>query len=170
MQSPAGQKQWNLFFNLRRGKGLSRELPAERRQAPSEGPETLIEMKDTTVSYDDQVVLDRLSWAMRRGENWAVLGPNGAGKSTLVKLILGENLQAYANQIFLFGRRRGSGESIWISGNESGSSPPNSRFNTGRGSALSRSLPPGSMTPSACTGPRSGPEGGRRLLGRFPGH
>jgi molybdate transport system ATP-binding protein len=31
----------------------------------------------------------------------------------LVKLILGENLQAYANSIFLFGRRKGSGESIW---------------------------------------------------------
>ena len=42
-----------------------------------------------------------------------ILGPNGAGKSTLVKLILGENLQAYANPIFLFGKRKGSGESIW---------------------------------------------------------
>ncbi len=51
---------------------------------------------------------------MRQGENWAVLGPNGAGKSTLVKLILGENLQAYANQIFLFGgAERFRGESIW---------------------------------------------------------
>jgi molybdate transport system ATP-binding protein len=70
-------------------------------------------MKDTTVRYGDLVVLDRVNWAMGRGENWAILGPNGAGKSTLVKLILGENLQAYANPIFLFGQRKGSGESIW---------------------------------------------------------
>jgi molybdate transport system ATP-binding protein len=70
-------------------------------------------MKDTTVRYGNLVVLDRLSWTMRGGENWAILGPNGAGKSTLAKLILGENLQAYANQIFLFGMRRGSGETIW---------------------------------------------------------
>jgi molybdate transport system ATP-binding protein len=54
-----------------------------------------------------------LNWSMKQGENWAILGPNGAGKSTLVGLILGENLQAYANQIFLFGKRKGSGETIW---------------------------------------------------------
>ncbi len=101
------------FLTYEEEKGSVRELPGERREALSEGPETLIEMKDTSVRYDGQVVLDRLNWAMRQGENWAVLGPNGAGKSTLVKLILGENLQAYANQISLFGRRRGSGESIW---------------------------------------------------------
>jgi molybdate transport system ATP-binding protein len=41
------------------------------------------------------------------------LGPNGAGKTTLLSLILGDNPQAYANEIALFGRRRGSGESIW---------------------------------------------------------
>jgi molybdate transport system ATP-binding protein len=42
-----------------------------------------------------------------------VLGPNGAGKTTLLSLILADNPQAYANDITLFGRRRGSGESIW---------------------------------------------------------
>ncbi len=89
------------------------ELPEEYRDFLPEEAETLIEMKDTTVTYGDRVVLDRVNWTMKRGENWAVLGPNEAGKSTLVKLILGENLQAYANQISLFGRPRGSGESIW---------------------------------------------------------
>ena len=108
-----GKNNGTYFLTSGEEKGSLRELPAERREALSEGPETLIEMKDTTVSYGDRVVLDRINWTMRRGENWAVLGPNGAGKSTLVKLILGENLQAYANQISLFGRRRGSGESIW---------------------------------------------------------
>jgi molybdate transport system ATP-binding protein len=101
------------FLTYQEEKGSLRELPAERREALSAGPETLIGMKDVTVSYDGWVVLDRVNWTMRRGENWAVLGPNEAGKSTLVKLILGENLQAYANQISFFGRPRGSGESIW---------------------------------------------------------
>ena len=50
---------------------------------------------------------------MRRGEKWALLGPNGAGKSTLLSLILGDHPQAYANDIALFGRPRGSGESVW---------------------------------------------------------
>jgi molybdate transport system ATP-binding protein len=76
-------------------------------------PEILIEMKDTTVQYNDLVVLDKLNWSMRRGENWVILGPNGSGKSTIVKLILGENLQGYANQIMLFGKRKGSGETLW---------------------------------------------------------
>jgi molybdate transport system ATP-binding protein len=42
-----------------------------------------------------------------------VLGPNGAGKSTLLSLINADNPRAYGNQIRLFGRPRGSGESIW---------------------------------------------------------
>ena len=50
---------------------------------------------------------------MRRGENWAVLGPNGSEKTTLISLIYADNLQAYANDIRLFRKRRGSGESIW---------------------------------------------------------
>jgi molybdate transport system ATP-binding protein len=89
------------------------DLPTEGREVLAEEPETLVEMVDTTVRYGDQVALDRVNWRMKRGENWMILGPNGAGKSTLAKLILGENLQAYANQIYLFGKRKGSGESIW---------------------------------------------------------
>ena len=76
-------------------------------------PAMLIEMKDTTVRYGDVIALDRLTWSMRRGENWAVLGPNGSGKSTILKLILGENLQGYANHVFLFGKPKGSGQTLW---------------------------------------------------------
>lgn len=70
-------------------------------------------MKNTTVQYGKTVVLKNLNWTVRRGENWAITGPNGAGKTTLLSLITGDNLQAYANEIYLFGRRRGTGESIW---------------------------------------------------------
>ena len=54
-----------------------------------------------------------LNWTVRKGENWAVVGPNGTGKTTLLRMITADHLQAYANDITLFGRRRGSGESIW---------------------------------------------------------
>jgi molybdate transport system ATP-binding protein len=76
-------------------------------------PDVLVKMKNTTVKYKDAVILDNLNWEMKAGENWAIIGPNGAGKTTLLSLIAGDNLQAYANDIYLFDRRRGSGESIW---------------------------------------------------------
>jgi molybdate transport system ATP-binding protein len=76
-------------------------------------PEILIEMRDMTVTYGDLVVLDKLNWSMRKGENWVILGPNGSGKSTLLRLILGDNLQGYANQLLLFGRQKGTGETLW---------------------------------------------------------
>lgn len=76
-------------------------------------PLVLIEMRRTSVTYGAAPVLADITWAMRAGEHWAVLGPNGAGKTTLLSLILADNPQAYANEIRLFGRQRGSGESIW---------------------------------------------------------
>jgi molybdate transport system ATP-binding protein len=76
-------------------------------------PDILIEMRDTTVQYHGLAVLNHLNWVMKRGENWAILGPNGSGKSTILKLILGDNLQAYANQVILFGRQKGTGETLW---------------------------------------------------------
>jgi molybdate transport system ATP-binding protein len=77
------------------------------------GPDILIAMKDVTVKYGPTTALDHLNWTMRAGQNWVVLGPNGCGKTTLLNLITADNLQAYANEIYLFGKRRGSGESIW---------------------------------------------------------
>lgn len=87
--------------------------PIVRRRSEGGTGEPLIQMQQVTVRFGDRIALDRVDWMMRSGENWAVTGPNGAGKSTLLKLITGDQLQAYANKIELFGRPRGSGESIW---------------------------------------------------------
>ncbi len=76
-------------------------------------PEILISMENVTVKYDKTTVLDRISWTMKAGENWVIFGPNGCGKTTLLNLVTGDNPQAYANKIYLFGKRRGTGESIW---------------------------------------------------------
>ena len=75
--------------------------------------EILIAMKNVTVKYGPTTALDTVNWTVRTGQNWVVLGPNGCGKTTLLNLITADNLQAYANEINLFGKRRGSGESIW---------------------------------------------------------
>jgi molybdate transport system ATP-binding protein len=77
------------------------------------GLDVLVSMEDVRVAYGDTTILDGLNWTMKSGENWVIIGPNGCGKTTLLNLITGDNPQAYANKIYLFGRRRGSGESIW---------------------------------------------------------
>ena len=77
------------------------------------GAPDLIRMHDVTVVYDRRMVLNRLNWCVRPGENWVICGPNGSGKSTILQLVCGDHLQAYANAVYLFGRRRGSGETIW---------------------------------------------------------
>ncbi len=85
-----------------------------RRAAPKEAaPEILLEMKEVRVTFGAVTLIDGLDWTVRRGENWAVLGPNGAGKTTLLNLITGDNLQGYANEIRLFGRLKGTGETVW---------------------------------------------------------
>ncbi|MBT4496342.1 MAG: ATP-binding cassette domain-containing protein [Gemmatimonadetes bacterium] len=73
----------------------------------------LVELKNTSITYDDVRILSAVDWTVRPGERWALLGSNGAGKSSLLSLILADNPQGYVNDITLFGRRRGSGESIW---------------------------------------------------------
>ncbi|PWI77838.1 molybdate ABC transporter ATP-binding protein ModF [Enterobacter sp. CGMCC 5087] len=72
-----------------------------------------IVLRDGIVSYDDRPILNRLSWTVNPGEHWQIVGPNGAGKSTLLSLITGDHPQGYSNDLTLFGRRRGSGETIW---------------------------------------------------------
>jgi len=85
---------------------------SQQEMQPS-GSQELIRMKNATVRYGGHVVLDHVDWTVRGGENWTVLGPNGAGKSKLLELITGDNVQGYANDIRIFGRKKGSGETIW---------------------------------------------------------
>lgn len=129
-----GLKNGRVMLNGRRGALLKAAcldrlygLPARAsspRQAPASIVSTaqgqgcgdcqvLVEMRKVSVRYGALTVVENLDWVIRRGENWALVGPNGSGKTTLVKMISGDHLQAYANDLFLFGRRRGSGESIW---------------------------------------------------------
>ena len=75
--------------------------------------ETIVEMRDIEISYGSHIVQQHLNWIIRRGEKWALQGLNGTGKSTLLSYIFADNPQAYAKDIALFGRQRGTGESIW---------------------------------------------------------
>ena len=81
--------------------------------APSVLPNAILRLEDVKVQYGENTILEDFSWQMGPGERWALLGQNGSGKSTLLSLIYADNPKAYSNRVFLFDRRRGSGESIW---------------------------------------------------------
>lgn len=73
----------------------------------------VVRMENVNIAYNGKSILSDINWIISKGERWSVAGPNGAGKSTLLSLITADNPQAYANDIWLFERKRGSGESIW---------------------------------------------------------
>ncbi len=73
----------------------------------------LIELSNVSVHYLDKQVLENVNWTIRKGEFWQLVGLNGSGKSTLVSIITGDNPRGYNQDITLFGRKKGSGETIW---------------------------------------------------------
>jgi molybdate transport system ATP-binding protein len=75
--------------------------------------EPIVQLRNLSIQYGEKNILQPLNWEIRSGERWLLKGPNGSGKSTLISLLIGENPQAYAQDLYLFGRKRGSGESIW---------------------------------------------------------
>lgn len=77
------------------------------------GGEPVVELNDVNITHGGKPILRHINWTVRAGERWAILGPNGSGKTTLLSLICGDHPQAYGNDVRVFGRRRGSGESIW---------------------------------------------------------
>ena len=97
------------------------ELPLSQESAmkpepllrPLDSFETAVKMEKVQIKYGTKTILRDFSWKLNRGERWAIKGPNGAGKSTLISLITADNPQAYSQNIILFDRKRGSGESIW---------------------------------------------------------
>src|SRR6266850_1472133 len=50
---------------------------------------THLALRDVSLGYDGQVVLEKISLIVERGEFLALLGPNGAGKTTLLRGVLG---------------------------------------------------------------------------------
>ncbi|MDR0994780.1 MAG: ATP-binding cassette domain-containing protein, partial [Tannerella sp.] len=91
------------------------QLPASSEVEKKEWPphRVTMRMEQVCVRYGKRLILDHIDWEVLNGEKWALLGPNGSGKSTLLSLVCADNPQAYANSIYLFDRKRGSGESIW---------------------------------------------------------
>ena len=92
---------------------VPKELPHFLQKPPKTNAKEMVKLENVSVSYGEKKVLKNINWQLNEGERWLLQGPNGSGKSTLLSLLNGDHPQAYANEIYLFGKKRGSGESIW---------------------------------------------------------
>ncbi len=85
--------------------GAEEELEPTDLETPVDEPDRVvsaIEFKDVHLSFDDQKILDGISFTVRRGETKIILGRSGGGKSTTIRLILGL-LKPDSGQIFVDG-------------------------------------------------------------------
>lgn len=71
------------------------------------------QLNHVNIKSGGKEILKDINWTIKNGEKWALVGHNGAGKSTLLSLLNGDHPQAYANDIYIFDKKKGSGESIW---------------------------------------------------------
>ena len=88
-------------------------VPESDSDAQNSSENTLVCMEGVNVGWDGRQVLKDFSWKVLPEQHWFIRGPNGSGKTTLLELITGDNKQVYCNDVWLFGRKRGTGESIW---------------------------------------------------------
>ena len=74
---------------------------------------SLVEFKQVSVDFYGKHVLNNINWTIKNGEFWQLIGPNGSGKSTLISMVTGDSHKGYGQNLFLFGKKKGSGESVW---------------------------------------------------------
>lgn len=94
---------------------LPKEMSDLMQSLPENGMQSdeIVHCNQVTLQYENRRILGPLDWTIHKGEHWALLGPNGSGKSALLSMVYADNPQSYACDIALFGRPRGTGESIW---------------------------------------------------------
>jgi phospholipid/cholesterol/gamma-HCH transport system ATP-binding protein len=68
-----------------------------------EKPANYFEFREVCKSFDDRVVLDRVSFSVKRGETCVIMGRSGVGKSVSLKHIMGF-LKADSGQILIDGK------------------------------------------------------------------
>ena len=78
------------------------EFPLEYDNPPANRLMPAIEFRQVELAFDDQIILDKVDFKVRRGETKIVLGGSGTGKSTIINMILGL-LKPDAGQILIEG-------------------------------------------------------------------
>lgn len=73
----------------------------------------LIKLTDVSVQFGERKILNNINWQVNAGEFWQLVGPNGSGKTTILAMITGDNVKGYGQNLVLFGKKKGSGETVW---------------------------------------------------------
>ncbi|MDX6746117.1 ATP-binding cassette domain-containing protein [Polaribacter sp. PL03] len=76
-------------------------------------PEQLVLLQNVNVDYNGDSVLNAINWQINKNEFWQLIGPNGSGKTTILSMIYGNNVKAFRQEVYLFGKKKGTGESVW---------------------------------------------------------
>jgi molybdate transport system ATP-binding protein len=108
----ANKQDWVTWIDHQKIKDTKKVLPQPIKEF-STIIGSLVSMNGVSVSYDERPIVHNIHWNINRGEFWQLIGPNGSGKSTLLSLISGDNPKGYGQELFLFGRKKGSGETVW---------------------------------------------------------
>jgi len=86
-------------------------LPKLKSSFRLEGKE-MLRFGGVSVQYDGRPIVSNIHWTILQGDFWQLVGPNGSGKSTLLSLVTGDNPKGYGQELYIFGRKRGTGESV----------------------------------------------------------
>lgn len=111
METAAGNGEAD--FRARLSDVFTDRTPAGTKPPAASGGKELVRIEGGTAGYQGKTVFKGLDLSLHTGEHTLVYGPNGCGKSTLLQMITGDHPACYQNSLWLFGIRRGTGESIW---------------------------------------------------------
>src|SRR3989344_5242096 len=64
----------------------------------------ILEVKNLSVRYGEQNILENISFDLEKGDTLAVIGPNRSGKTTLLRAILGAS--RYTGEVILSAETR----------------------------------------------------------------
>ncbi|SDO62307.1 ATP-binding cassette domain-containing protein [Desulforhopalus singaporensis] len=77
------------------------------------GNKELIKLRNGFAGYGKKMLFSGLNLTVCSGDHTLISGHNGCGKSTLLDILVGDNPKCYANDLHMFGKKRGTGESVW---------------------------------------------------------
>ncbi|NIJ43961.1 molybdate transport system ATP-binding protein [Wenyingzhuangia heitensis] len=106
------KKYDSYFFKQQKPYQFKGDLPGGLHKIEVTNP--LVKFTDVNIFYEQtRQIVNNINWEINKGEFWHLKGPNGAGKTSLLTMITGDNPKAFGENIILFGKLKGSGETVW---------------------------------------------------------